>query len=258
MPYGTLNTDTITSSAGNLSVTGNLVATGTLAGSAGVTYPLLSGTRVATTTTSFTASISGTTMTVTAVSSGTIVVGQVISGTGVTAGTVITALGTGTGSTGTYTVSTSQTVASTTISVVGVDFLNIPSWVKKITVILSGVSTNGSNNLLVRLGTSSGVVTSGYISSLVSVNATIPANTDTTAGFMVASNNSASAVSGIVTICLLGSNIWVYSSTTKSTTTVVTYAAGDITLSGTLDRIRLTMIGGADAFDAGSVNILYE
>lgn len=58
----------------------------------------------------------GTVLTVTAVTQGTIAVGQIISGTGITAGTRITALGTGTGGTGTYTVSISQEVASTTIS----------------------------------------------------------------------------------------------------------------------------------------------
>jgi hypothetical protein len=66
-----------------------------------------------------TGSISGTTLTVSAVSSGTVAVGQYISGTGITAGTRITALGTGTGSTGTYTVSVSQTVSSTSISALG-------------------------------------------------------------------------------------------------------------------------------------------
>lgn len=65
---------------------------------------------------SFTASISGTTMTVSAVASGTVLVGAVISGTGVTAGTRIVGYGTGTGGTGTYTVDTSQTVSSTTIT----------------------------------------------------------------------------------------------------------------------------------------------
>jgi hypothetical protein len=63
-----------------------------------------------------TGSISGTTLTVTAVTSGTLLVGHTITGTGVTAATTITALGTGTGGTGTYTVSASQTVASTTIT----------------------------------------------------------------------------------------------------------------------------------------------
>jgi len=64
----------------------------------------------------FTASISGTTMTVSAVTSGTIYVGCLITGSGVLANTTITALGTGSGGVGTYTVSQSQTVASTTIT----------------------------------------------------------------------------------------------------------------------------------------------
>jgi hypothetical protein len=63
----------------------------------------------------FTASVSGTTMTVTAVTSGTIHVGMVLSGV-ISANTTITALGTGTGGTGTYIVSISQTRASTTIT----------------------------------------------------------------------------------------------------------------------------------------------
>jgi hypothetical protein len=66
-----------------------------------------------------TGSISGTTLTVSAVSSGTLAVGDFINGTGVTGGTYITALGTGSGGTGTYTVNQSQTVASTTITAIG-------------------------------------------------------------------------------------------------------------------------------------------
>ena len=63
-----------------------------------------------------TGSISGTTLTVTAVTSGSFAVGDPVTGTGVTANTYITALGTGTGGVGTYTVNTSQTVSSTTLS----------------------------------------------------------------------------------------------------------------------------------------------
>ncbi len=62
-----------------------------------------------------TASISGTTMTVSAVTSGTLKIGQTIEGTGVTDGTIITAFVSGSGGAGTYTVSASQTVSSTTI-----------------------------------------------------------------------------------------------------------------------------------------------
>ena len=61
---------------------------------------------------SFTGYISGTTLTVTTVTSGVIQVGQTIVGTNIASGTTITALGSGSGATGTYVVSVSQTVAS--------------------------------------------------------------------------------------------------------------------------------------------------
>ena len=82
-----------------------------------------------------TGSISGTTLTVTAVTSGTLYVGQTIQGTGVTALTIITALGTGSGGTGTYTVSTSQTVSSTTLY--GLNFSQMPT--------SDGAFTGGTN-----------------------------------------------------------------------------------------------------------------
>jgi hypothetical protein len=63
-----------------------------------------------------TGGISGTTLTVTVVSSGSLAIGTYITGSGVTDGTYITALGTGLGGIGTYTVSNSQTVSSTTIT----------------------------------------------------------------------------------------------------------------------------------------------
>lgn len=73
----------------------------------------------------FTGAITGTTLTVASVASGTLYVGQTVQGTGVTANTMITALGTGTGGAGTYTVSTSQTVSSTTMY--ALNFTQIPS-----------------------------------------------------------------------------------------------------------------------------------
>jgi len=68
---------------------------------------------------SVTGAIAGTTLTVSAVASGTLNIDDVISGSGVTPGTFITGLGTGTGGVGTYTLSVSQTVASTAITVYG-------------------------------------------------------------------------------------------------------------------------------------------
>jgi hypothetical protein len=72
-----------------------------------------------------TGAISGTTLTVSAVTSGTLVVGQTIQGSTVTAQTIITALGTGTGGVGTYTVNNSQTVTSRTLY--GLNWTVLPS-----------------------------------------------------------------------------------------------------------------------------------
>jgi hypothetical protein len=73
-----------------------------------------------------TGSISGTTLTITAVTSGTLGIDAEIAGVGVSPKTSITALGTGTGGVGTYTVSISQTVSSTTITTVA-NKLSIPT-----------------------------------------------------------------------------------------------------------------------------------
>jgi hypothetical protein len=86
------------------------------------------GTGNANASASFTGSIATTTLTVTAMLSGdSLVVGQYIDGSGVTNGTYITAFGTGTGRTGTYTVSASQTAASTTMIANGNALLGDPA-----------------------------------------------------------------------------------------------------------------------------------
>lgn len=67
----------------------------------------------------FIGSSSTTTLTVDSVTSGIVAIGQLITGSGVTPGTYITALGTGKGGAGTYTISISQTIgASTTLTAV--------------------------------------------------------------------------------------------------------------------------------------------
>ena len=67
-----------------------------------------------------TGSISGTTLTVSTAFSGALGPGQALSGSGIASGTTITAFGTGTGKTGTYTISPSQTVASTSMTAAGI------------------------------------------------------------------------------------------------------------------------------------------
>jgi len=148
-------------------------------------------------------------------------------------------------------------VAST--SGTSIDFTGIPSWVKRITVMFSGVSTNGTVSLLVQIGDSGGIETTGYVSS--SVNATNGASssgTDNTSGFVIRSASASNTWSGHMTITNLNSNLWVSSHTLKGNTTSNASGGGDKTLSDTLTQIRITTANGTDTFDAGSINILYE
>jgi len=146
-------------------------------------------------------------------------------------------------------------VAST--SGTSIDFTSIPSWVKRITVMFSGVSISGSSNILVQLGDSGGVETTGYTSA-VGNNA---ATATSTAGLIATSNGAAASVlSGIMTITSINTNAWVSNvALGDSSNTQTPYAGGGSkSTSDTLDRVRITTVNGTDTFDAGTINILYE
>jgi hypothetical protein len=144
-------------------------------------------------------------------------------------------------------------------TLVSVDFTGIPSWVKRVTVMFNGVSTNGTSNYLIQLGTSGGVVLSGYISTSNTVNqANGTGGSNSTSGFLLGNGLATQTVSGHMNITTLGSNVWVSSHLCKISTTNLQLGGGDVTLSGTLDRVRITTVNGSDTFDAGSINILYE
>ena len=161
------------------------------------------------------------------------------------------------GSTGTlYPIVSGTAVAST--SGTSIDFTGIPSWVKRITVMFSGVSTNGSSNYQIQIGSGS-VLTSGYASG-ASYQGTGQAGANASTGFLVVNAPGvASILSGFVTLLNITSNSWVYGSVISRTNEAYTQiGGGNVTLSGTLDRVRITTINGTDTFDAGSINILYE
>jgi hypothetical protein len=141
-----------------------------------------------------------------------------------------------------------------------IDFTGIPSWVKRITVMFSGVSTNGVTLVIVQLGTSSGIEATGYtggVATLQNSGATI--SSDISTAFPLSTANAANSIyNGVATINLMGSNKWAHQSVVGAANNQVATCGGTKTLSGTLDRIRITTANGTDAFDAGSINILYE
>lgn len=151
---------------------------------------------------------------------------------------------------------TSDTAKAST-SGTTVDFTGIPSWAKRITVIFDSVSTNGSSNVLVQLGDSGGIETTGYLGA----SSGGPGSSNYTTGFGINENTSSSAFSGNLTISLINSstNTWIASGVfARNSVATMILTSGTKSTSATLDRVRITTVNGTDAFDAGSINIMYE
>jgi len=151
-------------------------------------------------------------------------------------------------------------VAST--SGTSIDFIGIPSWVKRITVMFSGVSTSGTSNIQIQLGDSSGIATTGYLNA-ATVTGSGVGTVNYTSGMAIEPTNvnitSASIRNGSAHFELVSGNTFVGSGTFgHSNAALTTFFGGSKTLSATLDRVRVTTANGTDTFDAGSINILYE
>ena len=154
---------------------------------------------------------------------------------------------------------TSGTAQAST-SGTSIDFTGIPSWVKRITVMFTGVSTNGSSNIIIQIGTSGSPTTSGYLSVGFGSIGVGVGSTVFTAGFGLRDANSAGYVmSGNASITNLTSNTWSFGATMGVTGgSGIAVGGGSLALGGTLNMVRITTVNGTDTFDAGSINILYE
>jgi hypothetical protein len=152
-------------------------------------------------------------------------------------------------------ISSGTAVAST--SGTSVSFTGIPSWVKRITLMFNGVSVSGSAIVYIRLGTSSGATTSGYLGAAYYLNTggTTQASTywpvdGTTLGAPATRH-------GNCVITNVTGNTWAMSGSVSNSNDVgVSVTNGGIPLAATLDRVLIET--SANAFDAGTINILYE
>ena len=143
------------------------------------------------------------------------------------------------------------------------DQLNIPASAKRITIMFSGVSTSGTSLKQIQLGTSGGIQTTGYDSLWSFVQAGGAANSAVaTTGFALPSNLAADTIKGAIVLTLQNAStgIWTAYGVLQQTAGAVyqMMVSGEKTLSGTLDRIRLTTVNGTDTFDAGSITVMVE
>lgn len=135
------------------------------------------------------------------------------------------------------------------------DFVGIPAWAKRITVMFSGVSTSGSSAVQVQLGGASGFVVSGY----VSVGSQGGSNYWSTTGLVIGGIQAADVRTGAMTILNFVDTQFISFGCNASTTTSASSAlSGNVTMSEPLTKIRITTMNGTDTFDAGVVNIMYE
>lgn len=154
---------------------------------------------------------------------------------------------------------TSQTASGSSVN-----FTDIPSWVKKITVMLVGVSTAAAGVARIQLGISSGLVTTGYAGGQLTFTGgatpVIAAGSLGTAPQGIGSfstTDGASIIHGSFVITNVTGNTWSASgSVYRSGDSMGHLTNGNIALSGTLDR--LSIVATTSTFDAGTINILYE
>lgn len=153
---------------------------------------------------------------------------------------------------------TSGTAVAST-SGTSIDFTGIPSWVKRLTVMFDQVSASGTSNLLIQLGTSGGVQTTGYNNNW-SFNG--PSNTggQSTTGFAIYNDTAINTKNGSAIFTLLNNNTWTCQGmfTQLGNPGYNLLTAGSKSLGAVLDRVRITTVNGSETFDNGSINILYE
>lgn len=151
-----------------------------------------------------------------------------------------------------------------TTSGTSVDFTGIPAGVRRITVNLVLVSTNGTSNYLINIGDSGGIENTGYVSHCGDVSsAAAAAQTNSTVGFIVSVvvDNAGTTITGTFILSLEdgSDNTWNLLGTARlpGATDHVCFSAGSKALSAELDRVRITTVAG-NTFDTGAINISYE
>lgn len=152
-----------------------------------------------------------------------------------------------------------QGTAVTTTSGLTADFTNIPSWVKKITVSFADISFAAAGTARLRLGTSGGLVASGYTTVSTSLSSTpaisLGSITDGIGG--LTTSGAATVVTGQFTLVNITGNTWQSSGfiSRLADNSTIMYT-GYIGLSGTLTQ--LSLVATTSTFDAGTINIQYE
>ncbi len=130
----------------------------------------------------------------------------------------------------------------------------IPSTAIRVTFILNGVSTNGSSVPVIRVGNSSGLISSGYVGT--NGYAFGSGTVQNSSGFSISDNYSTSAkIYGTITISKFDSSDWSMTGNLAVNTNKLTTGSSFVSVSGSLDRVAIVT---SDTFNGGSIAVIYE
>jgi len=148
--------------------------------------------------------------------------------------------------------------AVNTTSGTAIDFTGLPAGIKRLTLSFSQLSTSGTSSVVLRIGSGSFLAT-GYLGGGGGFDDTTGQYAFTsTDGFALGSPGAANVRDGTVHIVRTSSTLWSASGVIYSNNQQMISVAGSISFSGDITGVRLTTSGGANTFDNGTANILWE
>lgn len=149
------------------------------------------------------------------------------------------------------------TSASASLSGTSIDITNIPSWVNRIDIAFSALSTNNTADVIIQIGDSGGIETSSYSTHVSGMGVGVSTSSYTT-GFGFGAT-AAQSFYGVISLYHVGSNQWVATVIAGESSSPATRIGGGAkTLSATLDRFRITTVAGTATFDAGVYSYQYS
>jgi len=150
---------------------------------------------------------------------------------------------------------TAVTTSGATIS-----FTGIPSWARRITILLSGVTTVAAGLPAIRAGSGS-YEASGYdsVNNAIGTSTVASSTSATTSWDLQNSGGSANVYTGQVVITRVAAGTqYVVSGQVRYNTTSTALTVGTKLFSGIIDRVQLQMSTGTDTFNGGTMNIMWE
>jgi len=138
----------------------------------------------------------------------------------------------------------------------GNTFTGIPAWARSITITVAGMDSSGTTDVLVRVGTSAGIIASGYSSSGTSLAATGLSTVNETTGFLI--NIGGSVGAGTIRLNFVNGVTWSCDHVIGTTTTRTCVGGGAVALPGALDRFQIIPTGIGYFTASGAINVFYQ